>query len=180
MLVEPYNLEFIPIMVMRNRILVVGGAGYIGAHMVKLLLRLGHQITVFDNLSTGHRDSVKVADFVEGDLQSESDAARVFDGRQIDVVMHFAASCYVGESVQNPAKYYANNVIGTLNLLNAMRVAKVQRLVFSSTCSTYGDPVSLPMGEDHPQRPVNPYGMSKFTVERGQANNRVGSTPNAS
>ena len=83
--------------------------------------------------------------------------------------MHFAASCYVGESVQNPAKYYANNVIGTLNLLEAMRAAKVQRLVFSSTCSTYGDPVSLPMNEDHPQQPVNPYGMSKLTAERAMA-----------
>ena len=83
--------------------------------------------------------------------------------------MHFAASCYVGESVQDPAKYYANNVIGTLNLLEAMRAAEVQRLVFSSTCSTYGDPVSLPMNEDHPQQPVNPYGMSKLTVERAMA-----------
>lgn len=88
---------------------------------------------------------------------------------EIDVVMHFAASCYVGESVQDPAKYYTNNVIGTLNLLEAMRAAKMQCLVFSSTCSTYGDPVSLPMSEDHPQRPVNPYGMSKLTAERAMA-----------
>ena len=147
-------------------ILVTGGAGYIGSHMVKLLLRHGHYVTVFDNLSTGHRAAVQQADFVEGDLRQEADSARAFEGRQIDVVMHFAASCYVGESVQDPAKYYVNNVIGTLNLLEAMRAARVRRLVFSSTCSTYGDPVALPMSEDHPQRPVNPYGMSKLTAER--------------
>lgn len=150
-------------------ILVTGGAGYIGSHMVKLLVHRGHQVTVFDNLSTGHRDAVSAADFVEGDLRRRGHAARAFEGRQIDVVMHFAASCYVGESVQNPAKYYTNNIIGTLNLLEAMRTAQVNRLVFSSTCSTYGDPVSLPMSEDHPQRPVNPYGMSKLTVERAMA-----------
>jgi UDP-glucose-4-epimerase GalE len=150
-------------------IFVTGGAGYIGSHMVKLLLRQGHQITVFDNLSTGHRDAVEGADFVEGDLRRATDAAQVFESRQFDAVMHFAASCYVGESVQNPAKYYVNNVIGTLNLLEVMRAAKVQRLVFSSTCSTYGNPVSVPMSEDHPQRPVNPYGMSKLTAERAMA-----------
>ena len=150
-------------------ILVTGGAGYIGSHMVKLLIREGHQVTVFDNLSTGHRDAVRGADFVEGDLQLRSDAARAFEGRRIDVVMHFAASCTVGESVRDPAKYYANNVLGTFNLLEGIRAARVQSLVFSSTCSTYGDPVALPMSEDHPQRPVNPYGMSKLTAERAMA-----------
>ena len=154
---------------MTLNVLVTGGAGYIGSHMVKLLLRQGHQVTVFDNLSTGHRDAVQGAGFVEGDLRRAADAARAFGGRQFDVVMHFAACCYVGESVQDPAKYYTNNVIGTLNLLEAMRAAKVRRLVFSSTCSTYGDPVSLPMSEDHPQRPVNPYGVTKLTVERAMA-----------
>lgn len=104
--------------------------------------------------------------FVEGDLRYAADVARAFEARRIDVVMHFAASCYVGESVHEPAKYYANNVIGTLNLLEGMRAAAVRRLVFSSTCATYGDPVSLPMNEDHPQQPVNPYGMSKLTAER--------------
>ncbi len=154
---------------MTHSILVTGGAGYIGSHMVKLLLRQGHQVTVFDNFSTGHRDVLQGADLVEGDLKNAADAARAFAGRQIDAVMHFAASCYVGESVQDPAKYYNNNVVGTLNLLGAMRTAQVQRLVFSSTCSTYGDPVSLPMNEDHPQRPVNPYGMSKLVSERAMA-----------
>ncbi len=150
-------------------VLVSGGAGYIGSHMVKLLIREGHQVTVFDNLSTGHRDTVKETDFVDGDLRLRSDAARAFEGRRIDVVMHFAASCYVGESMQDPAKYYANNVLGTLNLLDVMRVVGVERLVFSSTCGTYGDPIALPMNEDHPQQPVNPYGMSKLTAERAMA-----------
>jgi len=150
-------------------VLVAGGAGYIGSHMVKLLLRHGHLVTVLDNLSTGHRDAVQGADFVEGDLRRVTDAAQAFDGRQFDVVMHFAASCYVGESVKDPAKYYTNNVIGTLNLLEAMRAAQVKHLVFSSTCSTYGDPVFLPMSEDHPQHPVNPYGMTKLTAERAMA-----------
>lgn len=154
---------------MRLSILVTGGAGYIGSHMVKLLVRKGHQVTVLDNLSTGHRDAVAGADFVEGDLRREADAARAFGARRIDVVMHFAASCYVGESVQNPAKYYVNNVIGTINLLEAMRRADVSRLVFSSTCSTYGDPVTLPMSESHPQLPVNPYGMTKLTAERAMS-----------
>lgn len=154
---------------MTHSVLVTGGAGYIGSHMVKLLRSQGHQVTVFDNFSTGHRDVLQGADLVEGDLKNAADAARAFAGRPIDAVMHFAASCYVGESVQDPAKYYHNNVVGTLNLLGAMRAAQVQRLVFSSTCSTYGDPVSLPMDEDHPQRPVNPYGMSKLVAERAMA-----------
>ena len=154
---------------MNRSILVTGGAGYIGSHMVKLLRSQGHEVTVFDNFSTGHRDAVKGVHLVEGDLKNAADAGRAFAGRRIDAVMHFAASCYVGESVQEPAKYYNNNVVGTLNLLGAMRAAQVQRLVFSSTCSTYGDPVSLPMSEDHPQRPVNPYGMSKLVAERAMA-----------
>ena len=151
------------------RILVTGGAGYIGSHMVKLLARAGHHVTVFDNLSTGHRNAINGALLVEGDLRYGDDVARAFEGRRIDVVMHFAASCYVGESVYEPAKYYANNVLGTLNLLECMRAAAVTRLVFSSTCATYGDPVSLPMNEDHPQQPVNPYGVSKLTAERAMA-----------
>lgn len=150
-------------------VLVTGGAGCIGSHMLKLLLRQGHQVTVFDRLSTGHRDAVQGADFFEGDLREATEAGRVFSHRQFDVVMHFAASCYVGESVQFPAKYCTNNVIGTLHLLEAMRAAQVKRLVFSSICSTYGDPVSLPMSEDHQQRPVNPYGMTKLTAERAMA-----------
>lgn len=104
-------------------ILATGGAGCIGSHMVKLLVRAGHQVTVFDNLSTGHCDAVSGADFVEGDLRRQSEAARAFEGRRIDAVMHFAASCYVGESVQDPAKYYVNNVFETLNLLHTTHPA---------------------------------------------------------
>ncbi len=157
---------------MTHSVLVTGGAGYIGSHMVKALVQAGHRVTVFDNLSTGHRDAVAAAagvaavELIEGDLRRATDTAAAFAGRAIDVVMHFAASCYVGESVLQPAKYYENNVIGTLNLLGAMHAAGVRRLVFSSTCSTYGDPVSVPMDETHPQRPVNPYGMTKLTAER--------------
>lgn len=151
---------------MTATILVTGGAGYIGSHMVKLLAREGYRVTVFDNLCNGHRDAVSGAEFVEGDLRDRPAIARLFDGRRFDVVLHFAAFAYVGESVQDPGKYYVNNVTGTLNLLDTMRATGVRRLVFSSTCSTYGDPVSLPMAEDHPQRPVNPYGMSKLMAER--------------
>ena len=154
---------------MSASILVVGGAGYIGSHMVKLLLRQGHHVTVFDNLSTGCHDAVEGGLLVEGDLRSIADTTLVFERRNFEVVMHFAASCNVSESVQDPAKYYANNVIGTFNLMEAMRVAGVARLVFSSTCSTYGDPVFLPIDEDHPQRPVNPYGMSKLMAERAMS-----------
>ena len=157
---------------MTHSVLVTGGAGYIGSHMVKVLVQQGHRVTVLDNFSTGHRDAIAAAagaaavQVIEGDLRHPADIADAFAGRAIDVVMHFAASCYVGESVQHPAKYYENNVIGTLNLLGAMCAAGVPRLVFSSTCSTYGDPVSVPMDETHPQRPVNPYGMTKLTAER--------------
>ena len=111
-----------------HSVLVTGGAGYIGSHMVKLLRTQGHQATVFNNFSTGHRDAVKGADLVEGDLKSAGDATRAFAGRNFDAVMHFAASCYVGESVQEPAKYYSNNVLGTLNLLDAMRAAQAATL----------------------------------------------------
>lgn len=150
-------------------VLVVGGAGYIGSHMVKLLARQGHSVTVFDNLSTGHRDAVARAEFIEGDLRRAEDISGALGRRRFDVVMHFAANCYVGESVQEPAKYYRNNVIGTLHLLDAMREAGTRRMVFSSTCSTYGDPVSVPMDEAHPQQPVNPYGMTKLAAERAMA-----------
>jgi UDP-glucose 4-epimerase len=151
---------------MSMRILVTGGAGYIGSHMVAYLLREGHRVTVFDNLSTGHRDAVGEAEFVEGDLRNRSDVARVVGGGRFDAVLHFAAAAYVGESVLDPAKYYANNVAGTLNLLDAMCTTGTLQLVFSSTCSTYGDPVQLPMTEVHPQQPVNPYGRTKLAAER--------------
>lgn len=151
---------------MKASFLVVGGAGYVGSHMVKHLLSRGHEVTVLDNLSRGHRDAALSAGFVEGDLAAPEDLRGLFKSRRIDVVMHFAAFCYVGESVEMPRAYYRNNFAGTLNLLDAMLDASVDKLVFSSTCSTYGNPIEIPMRESHPQNPINPYGASKLMVER--------------
>jgi UDP-glucose-4-epimerase GalE len=147
-------------------VLVVGGAGFVGSHMTNHLLTRNHVVTVFDNLSRGHRDAILSASMHEGDLLSASDLKTVFDAGRFDVVMHFAALCYVGESVTKPREYYRNNLTGTLNLLGAMQDAGVNNLVFSSTCSTYGDPIEIPMRETHPQNPINPYGASKLMVER--------------
>jgi UDP-glucose-4-epimerase GalE len=154
-------------------ILVVGGAGYIGSHMVRTLAEQGYRVIVFDNLSTGHRDAVTAAEFIEGDLLRPGDLQQVFGTYSIDAVMHFAALCYVGESVKAPRDYYQNNVTGTLNLLDAMLDADVKRLVFSSTCATYGNPVAIPMTEEHPQAPVNPYGWSKLMIEQVMADYAV-------
>ena len=148
---------------------VAGGAGYIGSHMVKALLRTGYGVTVLDNLCNGHADAVRGAELMRGDLRSREDIEALLRRARFDAVMHFAALCYVGESVQEPRKYYENNVIGTLNLLDAMCAAGVKRLVFSSSCATYGDPQRLPMDETHRQLPVNPYGMTKFAAERAMA-----------
>ncbi len=150
-------------------VLVVGGAGYIGSHMVKRLGRAGWDVTTLDNLSLGHRDAVLAGAFVLGDLADREGLARVFADRRFDVVMHFAAWARVGESVTDPRKYYANNVAGALNLLDAMLDAGVRRLIFSSTCATYGVPERVPIPEDHPQRPINPYGNTKLVVERALA-----------
>ena len=147
-------------------VLVVGGAGYVGSHMVKHLLERGHEVTVLDNFSRGHRDAVQKARPVEADLRDPLAVERVFENASFDTVMHFAAFAYVGESVSKPAEYYRNNVAGSLNLFSAMQRAGVQRLVFSSTCATYGNPVQVPMNETHPQAPINPYGASKLMVER--------------
>lgn len=151
---------------MSSSVLVVGGAGYVGSHMVKHLLSRGHSVTVFDNLSRGHRDAAQSAEFVQGDVLVPADLRLLFGRRKFDVVMHFAAFCYVGESVAKPHEYYRNNFVGTLNLLDAMREGGADKLVFSSTCSTYGNPVEVPMRETHPQAPINPYGASKLMVER--------------
>lgn len=151
---------------MSRRILVTGGAGYIGSHMVKMLMTAGYSVTVFDNLSRGFRDAVRCEDFVRGDLLNPQDLLGLLNGREFDAVIHFAALAYVGESVSAPRMYYENNVTGTLNLLDAMLGARVDNFVFSSTCATYGIPDLLPITEDLPQRPINPYGRTKLMIEQ--------------
>lgn len=151
---------------MKLSVLVVGGAGYIGSHMCRMLLEAGHCVTVFDNLSRGHEDAVGNAELIVGDLRSEVDLAKCFADRQFDLVMQFAALTYVGESVEQPATYYDNNAVGSLRLLVAMQKAGVHRIVFSSTCAIYGEPTQRLLTESHQQAPVNPYGRSKLIVEQ--------------
>jgi len=148
------------------RILVTGGAGYIGSHTAKLLAAAGHQPVVFDDLSQGHEWAVKWGALERGNLGDRARLAEVFAAHRIDAVVHFAANALVGESMTNPTKYFRNNTFGTLNLLDAMHDAGVGTIVFSSTCATYGDPVRVPIDETHPQAPVNPYGESKLMVEK--------------
>jgi len=148
------------------RILVTGGAGYIGSHTAKALAAAGHQPVVFDDLSQGHEWAVKWGPLERGSLADPVRLAEVFASQKIDAVLHFAASALVGESMTNPSKYFRNNAVGTLNLLEAMRVAGVGPIVVSSTCATYGDPVRVPIDETHPQAPVNPYGESKLMAEK--------------
>jgi UDP-glucose-4-epimerase GalE len=147
-------------------ILVCGGAGYIGSHMCKRLARESHVPVTFDNLSTGHAWAVKWGPLIQGDLLEPQAVAKVFSDHRVDAVMHFAARSQVGESVQDPALYFRNNVIGTLNLLDAMRAAGVEKLVFSSTAAVYGNPLYTPIDEAHPCIPINPYGWSKLMAER--------------
>ncbi len=147
-------------------ILVVGGAGYIGSHINKLLNKKGYKTAVFDNLIYGHREFVKWGDFILGDLADIEQIRLVFKKNSIKAVMHFAALAYVGESVEDPQKYYINNVANTLNILQVMREFDVKHFIFSSTCATYGNPVKTPISEDHPQNPINPYGQSKLMVEK--------------
>lgn len=150
-------------------ILVTGGAGYIGSHAVLALLRAGYEVVILDNLVCGHRDLVEKVlqvELVVGDTSDRALLDDLFSRLNIAAVMHFAAFAYVGESVVEPAKYYRNNVTGTLTLLEAMLAANVNKFVFSSTCATYGVPATVPVPEDHPQNPINPYGASKLMVER--------------
>lgn len=151
---------------MSNTILVTGGAGYIGSHMVRQLDQLGQNVVVYDNLERGNRDAVQSGTFIEGDLHDSDKLNALFQAHSIDAVMHFAALAYVGESVHEPAMYYRNNVTGTQSLLDAMLKNNVNKLVFSSTCATYGVPESLPITEQTPQRPINPYGQTKLMVEQ--------------
>jgi UDP-glucose-4-epimerase GalE len=152
--------------IITTSVLVIGGAGYIGSHMVKMLMREGCRVTVFDNLSRGHCDAVLTDDFILGDLLNQDDLKRLFQKNSFDVVMHFSAFCYVGESVQYPMMYYRNNVEGTINLLEAMKDAGIDKFVFSSSCAVYGIPQSIPITENQPKNPVNPYGWTKLFVER--------------
>ncbi len=149
-----------------NKILVVGGAGYIGSHMCKYLSRNGCVPVVLDNLSMGHREAVQWGPLFEGNMDDQSLLETIFTTHDIKAVMHFAAFCYVGESVATPLKYYQNNISATLGLLQGMLAHDVKKLIFSSTCATYGEPDFLPITEKHPQNPINPYGRSKLMMEQ--------------
>lgn len=150
---------------MSQTILVTGGAGYIGSHMVRLLDLQGYKVVVYDNLKRGNADAVTAGTLIEGDLHNSALLDTVFANHAIDAVMHFAALAYVGESVNEPSMYYHNNVTGTQSLLDSMLRHNVNKLVFSSTCATYGIPQDLPITEKTPQNPINPYGQSKLMVE---------------
>ena len=157
-------------------ILVTGGAGYIGSHCVIALMDAGYDVVVFDNYGTGHEETCRalsevkskgrLVSYVEGDLLNKGDIDTLFGSQDIDGVIHFAAFSQVAESMKDPSKYYRNNVCGTLNLLDSMREHGVDKIVFSSTAATYGEPEYTPIDEGHPQRPINPYGSSKLMIER--------------
>jgi UDP-glucose 4-epimerase len=146
-------------------LLVCGGAGYIGSHMARMIAEAGHEVTVFDNLSTGHKEALKWGRFIKGDLRNPQDLENAFKNSSYDAVFHFSALIVVSESVAKPFEYYDNNVTGTLNLLQAMRKHGVNRFVFSSTAAVYGDPVMDMITEEHPLAPLNPYGKSKLYIE---------------
>ncbi len=148
------------------QVLIVGGAGYIGSHMVKLLCRRGCEVTVLDDLSAGYRDAVLAERFVLGDLGDLSLLDKIFGANHFDGVMHFASHIQVGESVRDPAKYYRNNVFKTQCLLDAMVAHRVNHFIFSSTAAIFGEPVRVPIDEDHPKNPINPYGRGKWMVEQ--------------
>jgi len=147
-------------------VLVTGGAGYIGSHAVKALRRAGHAVVVLDNLVAGHREAVLGAPLVEADIADVDAVRRTLKEHRISAVMHFAAFLDVGESVREPVRYYRNNVVGTLGVLEAMAAEEVKAFVFSSTCATYGEPTETPIPETHDQNPINSYGASKLAIER--------------
>jgi len=148
------------------KVLVAGGAGYIGSHCVRQLQFAGHEPVVVDNLVYGHRGAVSQdIPFYQADIGDVEEMENILRQNEVEAVMHFAAFCFVGESVEKPLVYYKNNVIATLNLLDAMQSTGVSKFIFSSTCATYGDPLKLPMDESTPQEPINPYGNTKLAVE---------------
>ncbi|MCP4193212.1 MAG: UDP-glucose 4-epimerase GalE [Planctomycetaceae bacterium] len=151
------------------RILVTGGAGYVGSHTVRLLEQSGHEVWVFDNLVAGHRQAVTPGRLIEGDLSRQVEIETALKTHQIEAVFHFAAFALVGESVAHPDRYYRNNIVCTLNLLEAMRSVGVGRIVFSSTTATYGVPDVIPITEEERQQPINPYGFTKLVIERALA-----------
>jgi UDP-glucose 4-epimerase len=148
------------------KLLVVGGAGYIGSHMVKYLSQMGHNVTTLDNLSTGYQDAVKYGQFIESDIADTASLNLIFSETQFDAVMHFASNIEVGESVIAPGKYYKNNFSNTLNLLDAMVRHNVKKFIFSSTAAIFGEPSSDLIDENHSKNPINPYGKSKLMVEQ--------------
>lgn len=150
----------------KKNILVTGGAGYIGSHACKALAAAGFTPVTFDNLVYGHREAVRWGPLVNADLLDADAVSRAIQEYQPIAVMHFAAYAYVGESVENPGKYYRNNVVGSLNLIEAMRDAGLDKIIFSSTCATYGIPEQELISESHRQNPINPYGASKLMIER--------------
>ncbi|MDX2196186.1 MAG: UDP-glucose 4-epimerase GalE [Cytophagales bacterium] len=151
-----------------KKILVTGGAGYIGSHTVRLLANSGYNVIVLDNLVYGHREAIvnTEVELIVGDLGDQDLTARLFEYHDIEAVIHFAAYAYVNESVTDPEKYYKNNVAASLNLLEIMRKKQCLKFIFSSTCATYGNPQYVPIDEKHPQNPINPYGMSKLMLEK--------------
>ena len=151
------------------RVLVTGGAGYVGSHAAKQLVKAGHDVVIVDNLAEGHRPAVGELPFVSVDLLDRERMVAAMKEHRIEAVMHFAAFAYVGVSVKDPAIYYQNNIVGSLALLDAMRTAGVDRIVFSSSCATYGIPVRVPITEDHPQNPISPYGYTKLVMEHALA-----------
>jgi len=148
------------------KILVTGGAGYIGSHMCKHLDHNGYNPIILDNLICGHRQAVKWGVFIEGSIGDKELLGHIFSEYKVEAVIHFAAFCYVDESVKEPLKYYRNNVANAINLLESMNENNIKNFIFSSSCSTYGEPIEIPITEEHPQNPINPYGRTKLMVEQ--------------